>query len=173
MSARRAAPLALALALLVACAGPGGAPAAFSCGVPHCALTAVPDVRAAETADGRTLVHEPTGARVDVEVLAAGTRDDVDAFLAREGRALALAVTWQQPPGETHGFEVRGLAGQTPPPPGTFFETDPEKRWLATYRNPETGSVLVLRARAPASVWDEAWTVLEPMLTRVVLTDRF
>lgn len=170
--ALRAAPL-LILCLTVGCATSARAPGSISCGVPHCALIMAPGLRTEETDGTLAIVHDPTGARVDVEQFGTRRREDVDVFLDAERRALALAATWGQPLAETHGFEVRGVTGQTPPPPGVFLDTDPEKLWLATYRNPATGSVLVLRARAAASVWDEAWAVLAPVLTRVVLTEDF
>ena len=166
--------LVLVLLLPIGCARHNALPGPdqFSCGVPHCALARVPGVRLVRDDDGRALLHEATGARVAIEYLD-GRPGAVDALLARWRERLAPVVDWRQPPDAASGFRVRGLTGQRRPPAGVFVDPDPVRVWLATWENPATGSVLVLRTAAPASVWDRAWADLEPVLTRVAFTPRF
>ena len=165
------------LLLLAGCAGLGeGADGPFECGMPHCSLTRVEGVRILEEAGERFLVHEASAMRVAVATRP-GTPDtgtaNVDSILEEWRSRLSPVATWSQAPQAAPGFVVRGLSGDLRPPPGVFFDPDPDKVWLGTYLNPNTGSVLVLRAEAPASDWGAGWDVFEPLVTRVALGAEF
>ena len=169
---RRLSALLLATLALGGCVGTE--PQAWACGVPHCSLERAPGVRLVRAGDARWLLHEATGARVHIDhVDGTATPGRADEILAEWRARLSPVVNWSQPPQHAPGFVVRGLTGDARPPPGVFLVEDPDKVWLATYENPATGSVLLLRAEAPASVWDEAWADLGPVVTRVSLSAAF
>ena len=148
----------------------------FECGMPHCSLTRVEGVGVVQEGGERFLVHDASAMRVAVSTIA-GTPEtataDVDALLDEWRARLSPVATWSQAPQAAPGFVVRGVSGDLRPPPGVFFDPDPDKVWLGTYLNPNTGSVLVLRAEAPASEWGTGWAVFEPLVTRVALGAEF
>lgn len=169
---RRTGALLLAALVLTGCAG--REPLRWDCGVPHCSLERVAGVRLVRDGEGHGLEHEATGARVHVAYVdASASPGRVDEILQSWRTRLSPVVDWSQPPQHAPGFLVRGVTGDLKPPPGVIIDPDPGKVWLATYANPATGSVLVLRAEAPRSVWTEAWTDLGPLLTRVALGPEF
>lgn len=162
----------LALLALVGCVATDDE--AWSCGVPNCSLERAPGVRLVREGEARWLLHEATGARVYIDHVDAGpTPGRVAAILADWRTRLSPVADWSQPPQHAPGFVVRGVTGDRRPPPGVFIVEDPDRIWLAAYENPTTGSVLLLRAEAPASVWNRAWADLGPVLTRVSLSADF
>lgn len=110
------------------------------------------------------IIQGPRGAGADGAALKI-----IEAWQAK----LSPAVTWDQDPQGPVGFEVRGISGSEPLP----FTTDPgqipQQFHVVSYRNPRTGRILLLEARAAQNHWKQAWPRLAPVFAAVRLTKEF
>lgn len=110
------------------------------------------------------IIRGPSGAGAD-----GAAREIIEAWQAR----LSPAASWDQDPQGPVGFEVRGISGSAV----TRLSADPEHRpqqfHVVSYRNPRTGSILLLEAQAAPSDWKQAWQLLAPVFAEVRLTAAF
>lgn len=139
-----------------------------------------------EVADGFQQRSDPDVARfedaaTDATLTArvfAGPRGEAGLAQVQElidARRLTLSpvVSWDQDPQGPSDVEVQGISGSERLPLGQ--EEDPgQRQWhRVTYRNPATGSILMLEASAPVGKWSEAWPRLTPTFSRVHLNPAF
>lgn len=145
--------LLLALSLVAGCGSRGAlpepAPYWTGCGAAGCQILVPEGFREADS-DGVTLIRDDARIRATVRPGVPGPagRRAAEAQIADWRREMAPVVAWSQPPQGQPDFEVFGLSGTQRE--GAAVAA-PVHLHRVVYRNPATGSMLLLEARAPSS----------------------
>lgn len=143
----------------------------------HCRLQSVEGFQTDPSADSARFEDTELGATLTARVLhaPAGASDDdrVGELMESWQLALSPAVTWDQDPQGPVGFEVRGISGSERLGLRPAPDRQPRRFHVVTYRNPNTGSILVIEASAPQAAWAQAWPRMAPVFTEVRLTEDF
>jgi len=110
------------------------------------------------------IIRGPKGAGVDGQA-----QQIMEAWQAK----LSPTVTWDQDPQGPVGFEVRGISGSESSSLTAAPWQTPQQFHVVSYRNPRTGSILLLEASAPQTHWQQAWLRMAPVFAAVRLTEAF
>lgn len=144
---------------------------------PHCRLQAAEGFVRRITADSMRFEDVELDATLTARIIqgppGAGTDDQAQQIMEAWKTRLSPAVTWDQDPQGPVGFEVRGISGSEPIPFTAYSEPGPQQFHVVSYRNPKTGSILLLEARAAQTHWKQVWPRMAPVFAAVRLSEEF
>ena len=141
----------------------------------HCRLLAAEGFVPAHAPASTTFADMKAEAALTASIIAGSADAVVELGQLKQAWQMKLspAVTWQQDPQSPAGFEVQGISGSERLPMTADPAQMPRHFHIVSYRNPKTGSVLLLEASAPEANWQQVWQRLAPVFAGVRLSEDF